>query len=206
MKKPGLPPTGFIRGLRRLKTNRTRMSPRRYSPSNPFRAYPWHFPRNRTYKDAVSACLRAGTHRQATNRIDDAATTDTPPHLQALQAERHPRYAAVPTHAISVRSACRQAGRTAPPCPRTPKRPVAPRSVCSRRAVIGILGVEKNEVELPRLDLHEIHGRLDQQGYILGGHDDIHPLRRGTNILLRRVIEAHVVVDGAIRLLVGRKT
>ncbi|CAD7851715.1 MAG: hypothetical protein, partial [Olavius algarvensis Gamma 1 endosymbiont] len=26
----------------------------RYSPSNPFRAYPWHFPRNRTYKDAVS--------------------------------------------------------------------------------------------------------------------------------------------------------
>jgi len=28
---------------------------RRYSPSNPFIAYPWHFPRNRTYKDAVSA-------------------------------------------------------------------------------------------------------------------------------------------------------
>ncbi|CAD7847775.1 MAG: hypothetical protein [Olavius algarvensis Gamma 1 endosymbiont] len=24
----------------------------RYSPSNPFIAYPWHFPRNRTYKDA----------------------------------------------------------------------------------------------------------------------------------------------------------
>jgi len=30
----------------------------RYSPSNPFRAYPWHFPRNRTYKDVVSAANR----------------------------------------------------------------------------------------------------------------------------------------------------
>ncbi len=34
----------------------------RYSPSNPFRAYPWHFPRNRTYKVAGSSrCLRAWT-------------------------------------------------------------------------------------------------------------------------------------------------